>query len=265
MPSNIIINEQAIIIPVPYRETVTAPSSINSFNDIAQSNDPKVIGEIPNMAEFSRSLGWADNAQKQEFVAKTPGTHFIIPRDFHQFVPTLQNMIKQYYTTHNQDCYCIVGVLQAHIQPDEKTSDPFTSAHKDISVSRIKVENIPKCSVMIACDSLTTGYSKHKLSLSEIHKISNAEDPDKEISHILKQSDLKLYSYKPGQIIEHDITTTHALANPPEATFRTALIVNFTTDHSIAHALHKSPCLKDTTFDKWTDYYDKTFQQFTAE
>lgn len=237
-------NDEAIIIPVPQQHHAAYPPKIRGFNDIARSNAPGIVGEIPDMEKFSQSLGWPKDAPKKEFFVKAPGSPFIIPHEFIQFLPTLKKMIDHYYDTNGQDCFCILGIVQATIQPATDTLEPFHGIHKDLRLSRLhRGEEIGQCSVQIACDALTTGFSNYELSLSDIHRISTATDPDATMLEILKDSGLKLDSFAPGIITEHDVTTIHALGNPETPTRRTALIANFTQDSDRAKAFHHSPCL----------------------
>lgn len=203
-----------------------------SFNTLAGSRPPEIIGELQDKAGFSKSLGWDEKAPKQELYIKAPGTGFYIPPEYAQFIPALEQIKADYYSKFGDDGYCAIGIVQAVIDPSPGTTKPFVQAHKDISPSCLKRDGqAPNHYVYVVSDAedLQTGFSDYNYTEADIEKIRTADDPDKAQSDILNQDHVQ-YKSLPGShlIVAIDSTSAHALANPQEPTQRTALVTAFT-------------------------------------
>ena len=201
---------------------------VTDFNQVARSPEPQAFSKVSDMDRFSRSLGWEENAPKREFFIKGDDTDYIIPPEYRQFLPEIEQAITQYTRLHGGQGSCVMGVHQAVIQPNETDRRPFIDAHKDVTMKYIKNGGAyPEAYIVAVSDALGTGFSDYELTDADIEALKNSDDPDQTMSDILNDPSVEYKSLPAGTMVGFDATAAHALANPEVPTPRTVILVTF--------------------------------------
>jgi len=223
-------DDEVIILSSPDGGGTQTRHYLQSFNQIAASPAPALVGTISEPSRFTKPLSPEGDAVNIDLAIKAPGTEFYIPAAYAQFVPEIEQMIAHYYQRHGDDGPCIMTIRQGITEPSahDDTHAAFIHAHKDLSLSRISNGNpAPDSYMFVVSNILTTGFSDYSLSAEDTATLEKAQDPDAALSEILEKSDVPFRTFSAGSITGHSASAIHAIANPEIATFRTAIILAF--------------------------------------